>query len=101
MVLERVTDSYQPLLRHLQEVFAFLALTQVQFLSVGYFTISHLHTKHRHDSLHQSFTLFKVWLKHVWLKSRVVKSRVKSRVVKTTRDFQRVRRKSSSVNSFP
>lgn len=28
MVLERVTDSYQPLLRHLQEVFAFLALTQ-------------------------------------------------------------------------
>ena len=101
MVLERVTDSYQPLLRYLQEVFAFLALTQVQFLSVGYFTISHLHTKHRHDSLHQSFTFFKVWLKHVWLKSRVVKSRVKSRVVKTTRDFQRLRRKSSSVNSFP
>ena len=51
MVLERVTDSHQPLLRHLQEVFAFLALTQVQFLCVGYFNISHLHTKHRHDSL--------------------------------------------------
>ena len=53
MVLERVTDSHQPLLRHLQEVFAFLALTQVLFLSVGNFAISHLHTKHRLDSLHQ------------------------------------------------